>query len=184
MYYLLVDTKHLEWLAHLVRRLDDNTRVICWCNFKFTAFPFQNYCDISRMTSVSKSKSIIINYSNSNSQGSKSHWTVVWSLQAVRVKILDSHLTYKVANKFLNVRKRVGLKARNKDGLLPSAVCLVIPQCMWEKTLHGMIYSSNLGVGRVMPSRRPTQGATVVGAEGQNFQNCWKLRTTCSNFFV
>ena len=36
---------------------------------------------------------------------------------------------------------------------------------------RGLIKSSNLGISRVMPSQGSTQGATMVGAEWQNFQN-------------
>ena len=35
-------------------------------------------------------------------------------MQALRLKICDSHLTCKVANKFLNVRERVEVVAWNK----------------------------------------------------------------------
>ena len=39
--------------------------------------------------------------------GGKSHRIAVWQTRALRLKIRDSHLTCKVANKCLNVRKRV-----------------------------------------------------------------------------
>ena len=40
-----------------------------------------------------------------------------------------------------------------------------------DSKYQGPIQTSNLGVGRVMRSLRSIRGATMVGAEGQNFQN-------------
>ena len=51
-------------------------------------------------------------------KGGKSHEVAVCLLHAMRLKIHDSHLTCKVANKFLNVCKRVEVVERNEDGLL------------------------------------------------------------------
>ena len=45
--------------------------------------------------------------------------SIKW-LQAVRLKIRDSHPTCKVAKKCLNVRELVELVDENKDGFLPS----------------------------------------------------------------
>ena len=51
------------------------------------------------------------------------------------VKIHDSHLTCKVANKFLNVRERVEVVEWNKRWSLPFPCCPVNRQCLWKKTL-------------------------------------------------
>ena len=40
-------------------------------------------------------------------KGGKSHRLVVWEIQAVLLKICNSHLTCEVANKCLNVSERV-----------------------------------------------------------------------------
>ena len=51
-------------------------------------------------------------------QGGKSHRVAVWQIQALRLKISDSHLTCKVANKCLNVCERVEVVEWNK--MVPS----------------------------------------------------------------
>ena len=40
-------------------------------------------------------------------ENGKSHRAAVWQIQAVHLKICDSHLTCKVANKCLHVREEV-----------------------------------------------------------------------------
>ena len=57
-------------------------------------------------------------------QGGKSHRVAVWQIQAVRLKICDSHLTCKVANKCLNVRERAEVVEWNKRWSRPSAAVL------------------------------------------------------------
>ena len=47
-------------------------------------------------------------------QGGKSHRVAVWQIQALRLKICDSHLKCKVANKCLNVGERVEVVECNK----------------------------------------------------------------------
>ena len=54
------------------------------------------------------------------SQGDNSHRVAVWSLQAMRLKIRVSHLTWKVANKGLSVWERVEVVERNEYGPLSS----------------------------------------------------------------
>ena len=51
-------------------------------------------------------------------QGGKSHRVAVWQIQALRLKICDSHLTCKAANKCLNVLEQVGVVEWNK--MVPS----------------------------------------------------------------
>ena len=46
--------------------------------------------------------------------GGKSHRVAVWQTQALQLKIRDSHLTCKVANKCVNVRERVEVVEWNK----------------------------------------------------------------------
>ena len=50
-------------------------------------------------------------------------------IQMVRLKICDSHLTCKVANKCLNVRERVEVVEWNKKWSLPFPCCPVSRQC-------------------------------------------------------
>ena len=57
-------------------------------------------------------------------QGGKSHQMPVSQLQAIRIKILGSHLTCKVANKCLNIREQEEVGEINKDGPLASHVVL------------------------------------------------------------
>ena len=52
----------------------------------------------------------------------------------MRLKIRDSHLTCKVANKCLNVRERVEVLEWNKRCPPPFPCCSVNPQCLWKKT--------------------------------------------------
>ena len=54
----------------------------------------------------------------------------------MRLKISDSHLTCKVANKCLNVRQRVEVLERSKRWSPPFPCCLVNHQCL-KKTLMG-----------------------------------------------
>ena len=56
-------------------------------------------------------------------------------MQAVRLKICDSHLTCKVANKCLNIRERVEVVEWNKRWSPPFPCCPVSRQCLWKKTL-------------------------------------------------
>ena len=51
------------------------------------------------------------------------------------LKIYDSHLTYKVANKCRNVRERVQVVEWNKRWSPPFRCCPVSCQCPWKKTL-------------------------------------------------
>ena len=51
------------------------------------------------------------------------------------LKIRDSHLTCKVANKFLNVRERLEVVKWNKRWSPPFPCRLVNLQCLWKKTL-------------------------------------------------
>ena len=53
----------------------------------------------------------------------------------MRLKICDSHLTCKVANKCLNVRERVEVVEWNKKWSPPFPCCPVSRQCPWKKTL-------------------------------------------------
>ena len=53
----------------------------------------------------------------------------------MRLKICDSHLTCKVANKCLNVRERVEVVEWNKKWSPPFPCCSVSHQCPWKKTL-------------------------------------------------
>ena len=53
----------------------------------------------------------------------------------MRLKICDSHLTCKVANKCLNVRERVQVVEWNKKWSLPFPCCPATRQCPWKKTL-------------------------------------------------
>ena len=53
-------------------------------------------------------------------------------MQAVRLKICDSHLTCKVANKCLNVRERVEVVEWNKRWSPPFPCCPVSRQCLKE----------------------------------------------------
>ena len=72
--------------------------------------------------------------------GGKSHGVVVWWIQAVQLKICDSHLTRKVANKCLNVRERVEVVVWNKRRSPPFPCCPVSRQWPWKKTLIEKIY--------------------------------------------
>ena len=47
--------------------------------------------------------------------GAKSRRVAVWQLQTMRVKIRDSHLTCKIANKYLNVREGMEVVESNKN---------------------------------------------------------------------
>ena len=53
----------------------------------------------------------------------------------MRLKICDSHLTCKVANKCLNVHEQVEVVELNKRWSPPFPCCPVIRQCLWKKTL-------------------------------------------------
>ena len=53
----------------------------------------------------------------------------------MRLKIYDSHLTCKVANKCLNVCERVEVVEWNKKWSSPFPCCPVSRQCPWKKTL-------------------------------------------------
>ena len=53
----------------------------------------------------------------------------------MRLKIRDSHLTCKVANKCLNIRERVEVVEWNKRWFPPFPCCPVNCQCLWKKTL-------------------------------------------------
>ena len=53
----------------------------------------------------------------------------------MRLKICDSHLTWKVANKYLNVRERVDVVEWNKRCSSPFLCCPVSRQCPLKKTL-------------------------------------------------
>ena len=53
----------------------------------------------------------------------------------MRLKIYDSHLTCKVANKCLNVRERVEVVEWNKRWSPPFPCCPVSCQCPWKKIL-------------------------------------------------
>ena len=55
--------------------------------------------------------------------GGKSHRVAVWQTQALQLKIRDSHLTCKVANKCVNVREQVGVVNGMKKGPLPLLSC-------------------------------------------------------------
>ena len=60
----------------------------------------------------------------------------------MRLKICDSHLTCKVANKCLNVRERVEVVEWNKRWS-PSFPCFPVScQCPWKKTLIVKKYTS------------------------------------------
>ena len=61
----------------------------------------------------------------------------------VRLKICDSRLTYKVANKFLNVRDRVEVVERYERWSPPFPCCPVSRQCTWKKTLIGKKISTS-----------------------------------------
>ena len=62
--------------------------------------------------------------------GGKSHRVAFWYLQAVRLKIRDSHFTCKVAKKNLNVCERVKVVERNKR-LSPPFLCRPVNrQCL------------------------------------------------------
>ena len=50
---------------------------------------------------------------------------------------------------------------------------------------QGLIESSNIGAGGVCESWGSTQGVIMIGAVGENFQDCWQLRrANCSYFFI
>ena len=53
----------------------------------------------------------------------------------MRLKICDSRLTCKVANKCLNVRERLEEVEWNKQWSPPFPCCPVNSQCLWKKTL-------------------------------------------------
>ena len=53
----------------------------------------------------------------------------------MRLKLCDSHLICKVANKCLNVRERVQVVEWNKKWSPPFPCCPVSRQCPWKKTL-------------------------------------------------
>ena len=53
----------------------------------------------------------------------------------MRLKIWDSHLTCKIANKCLNVREREKVIEWNKRWFPPFLCCPVTLQCPWKKTL-------------------------------------------------
>ena len=57
-------------------------------------------------------------------KGGKSHLAAVCYLQAIRLKILGSHLTYKVENNCFNVRELVEVVESNKNGPLTSPTVL------------------------------------------------------------
>ena len=66
-------------------------------------------------------------------QGGKSHRVLVWLLQAMRLKIHDSHLTCRVECKFLNVSEPVEEVERNKKmfpslPLLPSELSVSVKE--------------------------------------------------------
>ena len=56
-------------------------------------------------------------------------------MQALRLKICDSHLTCKVANEFLNVHERVEVAEWNERWSPPFPCCPVSFQCPWKKIL-------------------------------------------------
>ena len=60
----------------------------------------------------------------------KHHPEVVRQIQALRLKICDSHLTWKVANKCLNVREWVEVVEWNKEWSSPFPCCPVSRQCL------------------------------------------------------
>ena len=68
-------------------------------------------------------------------QGGKSQRVAVWKIQAVRLKICDSHLSCKVANKCLDVREWVEVVEWNKRWSSPFPCCPLSRQCPWKKTL-------------------------------------------------
>ena len=51
------------------------------------------------------------------------------------LKIPDSHLRCKVANKYLNVCEQVEVIEWNKRWYPPLPCCVVTRQCLWKKTL-------------------------------------------------
>ena len=53
----------------------------------------------------------------------------------IRLKVRDSHLTCKVANKCLNVHEQVEVVEWNKQWSPPFPCCPVNRQCLWKKTL-------------------------------------------------
>ena len=58
----------------------------------------------------------------------------------MRLKICDSHLTCKIANKCLNVPERVEVVEWNKRWFSPIPCCPVSCQCPWNKTLNEKKY--------------------------------------------
>ena len=71
----------------------------------------------------------------------KNHRVAAWQLQAVRLKIRDSHLTCKVVNKGPNVRGWVEAVERNVDGPLP---CLVNRQYLKENPDRKKVMPGNV----------------------------------------
>ena len=60
---------------------------------------------------------------------------MIFTIQAVWLKIYDIHITCKVSNKCLDVRERVGVVEWNKIWSPPFPCCPVSCQCPWKKTL-------------------------------------------------
>ena len=123
--------QYLRWLAHLVSRFTCNTKVM---RFESTGFPSQ----------VAVTKKLESNY-----HVNKQKLNVKWSINQIvigqshkslvntndAIKICDSHLTCKVANKCLNVRERVEVVERNKRRPPPFPCWPVSRQCSWKKNL-------------------------------------------------
>ena len=113
---------YLGWLVHLVSRIACNTKVIV---------------KKARIKSLRKHTKNVTPSLNQMAirLGGKSHRVAVWWIQTVRLKICDSHLTCKVANKCLNVREWVEKVEWNKRRFPPSPCCPVSHQCPSKKTM-------------------------------------------------
>ena len=91
----------------------------------------------------------------------------------VRLKICDSHLTYKVANKFLNVREWVEVVERYKRWSPPFPCCPVSRQCTWKKTLIG----KKISTSRKPPGTRLIYWFLSLLNKHKNNEK-WKLSST------
>ena len=60
-----------------------------------------------------------------NAKSKTKEINTVWQIQALQLKICDSHLTCKIANKCLNVREQVEVVEWNKKWSPPFPCCPV-----------------------------------------------------------
>ena len=105
-------------------------------------------------------------------------------MQAVQIKIDDSHLTCKVANTFLNVRERVEVVEWNKRWFPPFPCYPLRRQCPWKKIPIGV---NHKGCPHLSGRRGLSQKNTAAdrsGSVNQMWMSTLKKKVFFSFFII